>query len=315
MVLPNTTVLSLHKMSDGINFGIKGLGKDECLEMCCKFIEANPGLAIISVGSGAGRLESWIQERWSRDVTCVDPSPIFGFSINFRLKKPFMKPKYDYVDDLITEKPEYVGNCILLLIWAPPNETYDLEAVRKLQPRAFLTMMSLYKPCIYFTMAGGEKFVKFLLEQRVRREYRCVDEIRKMVVVDSFEVDKKDDDRTKFKWIFDVRFQWWGNMDGFDCVGIGDCMYDVFGEEEKDEEGRNINVLIRNLMRTRKALRDGQFQITDNFIGDDFKIGDLLGDAGLKEFLGTRIELLKLIEKRLELIEMSAPNEFYIKFG
>jgi len=139
--------------------GIIAIGVKNYLQTAVRFCkeEARDGrMEIVSVGSGNGRIERAVnaayRERYpaSSDLNfvLVDPDPQFDGIVDF-----------DYVDDLIEKRPAIVGNCVLFIIWPMPvgqNDGYDIDSIRKLQPRAVLI--------VYMTLgsAGSEDLLKAL---------------------------------------------------------------------------------------------------------------------------------------------------------
>lgn len=97
---------------------------------------------IVSVGSGTGKYEKYLASvqdlatcRWN----LVDPKPR-------EFDKTPMKwsPHCSYTKDLVTQVPDVVGNCILLLIW-PGQTGYDFEAVELLNPRGIVVLWEAQK--------------------------------------------------------------------------------------------------------------------------------------------------------------------------
>jgi hypothetical protein len=134
-------------------FWRKHLSKDIINEyLDTAFIKYGEDKKIISVGSGHADTEFSFMERNKKEIICIDPSP---FS-HGRFGSVLVNPKYDYVDELIKNEPDVVGNCHLLLIWPLPNEsTYDIEAVEKLKP---LSLVIIYEPT---GSSGGSEFLKY----------------------------------------------------------------------------------------------------------------------------------------------------------
>ena len=98
------------------------------------FIKNGKKLPIISVGSGDAQVEYQFIRKHYCPIICVDPKPD-----EFTQGRIYVEPEYDYVSNLIKDKPELVGNCHLLLIWPYPNEsTYDVEAIKALDPVSFI---------------------------------------------------------------------------------------------------------------------------------------------------------------------------------
>ena len=95
------------------------------------------------------------------NITLVDNDPKFLNNVDFRT-----------VDDLIESRPTVVGNCVLLLIWPEPESKeneYDIEAVRKLQPRALLTLYDKYP---YGVGISGSRDFRKWLRSCAHKEYK-----------------------------------------------------------------------------------------------------------------------------------------------
>jgi hypothetical protein len=99
-----------------------------------------PRLPIISVGSGNGTLE-WVIRRNGFDITCVDPNPWF-FNPRPTGTRRYIQPHARHVREL---PPHLTSNCIVLLPWTYPGdmESYDMEAVRLLDPRYVISVSSM----------------------------------------------------------------------------------------------------------------------------------------------------------------------------
>lgn len=201
-VIPNDY---MEKNRQYMNMGIHSIGIESCVNMLTKFINAYPGKKTISVGSGNAILESLCN---NDSIICVDPKPL-SFCINHKLEKPFVEPLYATVDDLIKNEPEHVDNSILYLGWCTSgNSTFDMEAVTKLKPHAFLSLNST--ACTsdgVLSIAGGDKLHNFLSDQSETKEYEIKSVITKCVTaggsVEGF----------PHKWYFDVRLEWWERTD------------------------------------------------------------------------------------------------------
>lgn len=154
--------------------GIEGLGVKNVL----KYLQAldnygksiNENNVIVSVGSGIGFIEFLAEKLFKIKFICVDPHPsnfYKGHSIALNDITIFRKPDYNYVDDLIKERPDIIGNCSLFLNWTWPEENYDMDAFDKLNPHS---MTSIYGPN---RAAGGPIFVdKFDMDDDVRYNVR-----------------------------------------------------------------------------------------------------------------------------------------------
>ncbi len=131
----------------------KYLSKDTINEyLDTAFMKYGEDKKIISVGSGHADTEFSFMERNKKEIICVDPFPYSHGSFGSVL----VKPKYDYVDDLIKNEPDVVGNCHLLLIWPLPcDSTYDIDAIEKLKP---LSIVVIYDPT---GSSGGTEFLYY----------------------------------------------------------------------------------------------------------------------------------------------------------
>ena len=97
---------------------------------------------IVSVGSGNGMYEHMLCERLSslrEKLVLVDPSPE-SFYTYAEAKGRAMPPHHSTVQRLVTDRPDVVGDCVLLLIWPDPELEYDHEAVRLLKPRSVVML-------------------------------------------------------------------------------------------------------------------------------------------------------------------------------
>ena len=110
---------------------------------------------LVSVGSGSANIEKYLIDKCKiSEIICVDPKPK-----SFSRGETLIEPSYGYVEELIKEKPEIVGNCILILIWADYGySTYDYEAIHLLNPVAIFTIVELTGS------AGGTLFLKWLMD-------------------------------------------------------------------------------------------------------------------------------------------------------
>ena len=108
------------------------------------FTSTFPEEDIVSLGSGTGLFEHGLkavppERRW----TLIDRDPMTYNAGG--LEEPFERPDYATTDAYLTVKPDAVDNVIALINWPEPNketpdeqEPYDLEFVRRVQPRALL---------------------------------------------------------------------------------------------------------------------------------------------------------------------------------
>ena len=144
----------------------KGLGIENVEQYIdFAFVTNGKDLPIVSVGSGDAETEYAFERRHHKKIICVDPDPK-----SFNKGITYIEPEYSYVDDLIQNQPELVGNCHLLLIWPLPNRSeYDVDAIEKLNPLSFVIV---YEPS---GGSGGRKLLySFLPSQNL---YECVSEL------------------------------------------------------------------------------------------------------------------------------------------
>jgi hypothetical protein len=148
----NTTLgekpIEYPKYREIITFGELGM---VCINNLLDFLNLHPTLPVISVGSGNAILEDICSELYKIKIFCVDPDPT-----SYRSDEIFLQPDYPYVDNLICEHENFIGNCVLIINWATPTLDYDYEAIEKLQPMAFWV---LYEES---GDAGGKKFHDFI---------------------------------------------------------------------------------------------------------------------------------------------------------
>jgi len=94
------------------------------------FTRNNANRTIISVGSGDGRREKQLLEKFGTPIIGIDP--IIDKDIKF-----YQKPEYKNIEELINKKQNIIANCDIILFWPSPNDTgndYDYKAIKDLQP-------------------------------------------------------------------------------------------------------------------------------------------------------------------------------------
>jgi len=156
------------KHSKDLNLGIKSFGLEFTIDKLHEFatIHKKP---IVSVGSGNGILEFSYEKKYGQQIVCVDPHVKSGKSWNPSTGKQdaitYKVPDFATVDDLI-KRPELVGNSVLILNWCIPSSQmltgkvgYDLEAVVKLRPVGFFTVVENIDA--ERTMEGGAGSAEF----------------------------------------------------------------------------------------------------------------------------------------------------------
>ena len=151
------TEVKWHRMIDSpLSEGIRNLG----LSSLYHSVHALPeNLPIVEVGSGNGYVLTKLQQEFpSRVVVGVDPKP-GSFRLHWsEIKEPmFQYPRWNNVEDLLKEKPEWKFNSILLINWSDPCTLYDIEALKQLQPCYLLTIVETNSE-----IAGSSLFMSFL---------------------------------------------------------------------------------------------------------------------------------------------------------
>jgi len=135
--------------------GLRALGLPVTLRVFREWTEKFIGLPVLSFGSGTGLLESFCKEQDpGLTLLCIDPKPLSFLS--FGLEKPFTEPDFSSLEEV----PDlFVGKCLLYLGWPDPFATpYDYEAVMKMRPVSFLTLLEEHDA------AGSDLFLEFLEE-------------------------------------------------------------------------------------------------------------------------------------------------------
>jgi hypothetical protein len=158
---PKSNIYSDEELIDMFNIcgspAFQTIGHDELLNHLKIFCLQYPNCAIVSVGSGIGCLELLAERKISREIICIDPDPLSYSTVKTVVKKP----NFPITDELIKFVPSIIRNCIVILSWPLPNKsTYDYEAIEKLQPIAFFTIVETFHGAN--GAAGGEKFHQIL---------------------------------------------------------------------------------------------------------------------------------------------------------
>jgi len=143
------------------NKGIGYLGI-EIIDEYINYINNVYKLPFISIGSGNGFVENknslcnWI---------CIDPNPLSYLKNND--DKIYKNPDYKTCEELISAKPEIIGNNVLFLNWCDPNDsTYDYDAIILLKPKAILVVHEICDNDDYGA-AGGKKFNNLYKQMKV----------------------------------------------------------------------------------------------------------------------------------------------------
>jgi hypothetical protein len=169
-------------------------------------------IPIISMGSGTGVIEHMATTSYYSKYNklmnwiCIDidNNPLdFPSQARTHMNAPLMKIDYNSVDQLIDDKKEIVGKCILFLNWCLPNDsTYDFDAIIKLKPLAVFSIYEVYNDS--FGAAGGEKFFDWTVNNQdytLKETYTLCSQYH-----DDNHHDDYDDDE-----LLDIRITWWQN--------------------------------------------------------------------------------------------------------
>jgi hypothetical protein len=174
------------------NKGIQSFGENLIMNIINEFSTYYDNISFVSVGSGLGGIE-YSSNQLYNDINwiCIDPDPN-NYHSNKTIQ-PFIKPQYNYCDDLIRDKPEIVGNCILFLNWCEPNNSrYDYDAIIALKPLGILTIYELFYE--ENGAAGGELFFNHLIKNNL--EYN----MKRSLLLSPYSDDNDD--------LMDIRVTW-----------------------------------------------------------------------------------------------------------
>lgn len=165
---------------DYVSNGLYSLGPEKVIKYLHEINNLfDAKLPIVSIGSGSGFIE-WLAGQYHSELNfiCVDPDPMMfyhGHKIN-ELSKIFVEPEYPYVNKLLNDRPNIVGNCILFLNWTLPyeenefcNSEYDYEALQKLNPCAVISITSKKT---YEYVAGGKSFHSWLKDEDTKLSHK-----------------------------------------------------------------------------------------------------------------------------------------------
>jgi hypothetical protein len=123
-----------------MNKGIRCFGIATVFNNIGQFLNAYPGLNLISIGSGNGLLENQIRILFGINIICIDPNPE-----SYSPPPIVIIPDFPSVEALIDGSPQLVGNCLILLNWCNPNESrYDFDAIQSLRPIAFISIFESF---------------------------------------------------------------------------------------------------------------------------------------------------------------------------
>lgn len=144
--------------------------------------DAYPGMPIISIGSGNGKLEKDLMDDLDIHILCIDQNPLSWSCV----KTLYVRPVYDSVQEMLDD--ELVINdknkkCIVFLNWSTISDTYDIKAIKLLKPvhLIVITETGLYRG------ASSPEFHQLLYDSGVKtvghqelafRKLECYQNIR-----------------------------------------------------------------------------------------------------------------------------------------
>jgi hypothetical protein len=186
------------------NKGIRSFGERVVVKIIEDVSNYYDNIHFISIGSGLGGIEYKSKELYEYiKWICIEPSPS-SYHNNKNLI-PLIKPHYNYVSDLIKDKPDIVENCILFLNWCEPNKSrYDYDAIIDLKPLGILSIYELFENgngC-----AGGELFYNHLI--RDCNDYNIK---RSLHLLPYIETKIDNDDNYDDEELMDIRITWFDN--------------------------------------------------------------------------------------------------------
>ncbi len=118
---------------------------------------------IVSVGSGLGYHEYYIDKKYNTDIICIDPNPKSSLNANYHSDVPYNKiyknPKYKNIYQFMNKNNIKNKKITLMLIWPYVMfDEYDIEAIYKLNPENII---------LYFDISGtsGSNYLQKWLEK------------------------------------------------------------------------------------------------------------------------------------------------------
>jgi hypothetical protein len=129
-----------------LNVALFNFGMTFCLKKLNDFILMFPPNSIVlSIGSGNGLFEYEYEEKYKKEILCIDPNPLEFLGKSRGLSQPFKDPINKRIDDFIaTKNRSYMETNLFLLVinWAFPDDDdpYDLNAITLLKPAGFFVI-------------------------------------------------------------------------------------------------------------------------------------------------------------------------------
>lgn len=141
-------------------------------------IDISDPVPLVSVASGDGYLEQYMN---TKELICVDPEPE-SYPCSDRI---FVEPNYNYVTDLIADRPDIVGNCNMFICNAEPTTCptdvpYDYDAVQLLKPRKII---AIYDHIDHYS--GSKKFIEWVDTQKIlyNKEFSTMNSHNRLVYI------------------------------------------------------------------------------------------------------------------------------------
>lgn len=113
-------------------------------------------VSVVSVGCGGAFYEMKIQKYLDKkfpgvaNIILVDP---LSYDYLGSITRPCRRPDYSYVRDLVFRRPDLVGNCVVFMHNASPSNTYEIDALNRLDPKLVLRNATNSSPDGYY--CGG----------------------------------------------------------------------------------------------------------------------------------------------------------------
>lgn len=149
---------------ESYNKALSRLGLEEFLKFF-EIFKTSAKTPIISVGSGVGSVETYLEDLLNVQITCVDPAPT---SYQDQTDDPQHLPDHPLVESMIKEHPEFVRNSSLFLNWPTPSnggDNYDMRAVQQLQPKFIFAVVETSGG------GGGSEFLSWLKESVIQGDF------------------------------------------------------------------------------------------------------------------------------------------------
>ena len=145
-----------HESDNRFSTGVQCLGVPLVDDYLRRVSDAFSHVPFVSVGSGCGAIEETVAS--DVDWICIDPAPqSYASPLGSHPPPVVLAPMYPRVEDLISARgTEIVGSCLMFLNWAPPSDTYDMDAIHDLHP---LAIVAIYDRA---HAAGGELFHQWM---------------------------------------------------------------------------------------------------------------------------------------------------------